>query len=188
MTIEEQFALAAKEQNENLEREVIAGATYLRLINETFGPGSHYYAHGDVIDSENWDENQLKVWKYLWTNDHVSYIHLYELLTEIGTGGAVWRIVEHCLWMSYFCQVEEDEVDEILEQVSHCDDCRCTAIAYQMQFLLFACPMSAETVAALVHSGGMHEFAMMIWEVVEATGQGFYHTELRKNSLQAISG
>ncbi len=184
MTLEEQFANAAKEQTENLEREVIAGATYIKLINEQFGSGSDIYCIDEIKD-ERWDDNQRKVWKYLLTNDHVSYIHLKELLTEIGTSGGVWTVVQHCLWMSYFCLVEPDEVDEILEQTRGCDFCHDTPIAYMMQYTLFAQPMSANVISAIVHVDGMGEFAQMLWEVVEATGLGFEHVESTVSKLQA---
>ena len=75
MTLEEQFAQAAKEQELNLDREVTAGATYLSLINEHFGPGSDYYSEKEPTDPE-WDPAQRKVWKYLLTNEHVNYMHL----------------------------------------------------------------------------------------------------------------
>jgi hypothetical protein len=185
MTIEEQFAKAVKEQTENLDREVTAGATYIRLLNEHFGPGSDIYCHNEHKD-EKWDENQKKVWVYLLTNEHVSYMHLRELLEDIGTSGGVWSVVQHCLWMAYFCTLEtEEEVDEVLAQVKECDYCQDVPIAYIMQYVLFNQPMSAEVVSAIVHADGMWEFAQMMWEVVEATGQGFYHSELRTNSLQA---
>jgi hypothetical protein len=183
MTLEEQFAQVAKEQKENLDREVVAGATYLRLINDHFGAGSDIYSHSEPDDNE-WDPAQQKVWKYLLLNDHLSYIHLCELLTEVGTSGGVWNLVYHSLWLSYFCTVAPEEVDEALEQANQCDYCRDTAIAYMMQFLLFAQPMSAQIVSSIVHADGMGEFAMMMWEVVEATGQGYQHSEIQKNKLQ----
>jgi hypothetical protein len=184
MTIEEQFAQVAKDQEENLEREVVAGATYLKLINENFGSGSDIYYTKEYQD-EAWSPAQSRVWRYLLTNDHLSYIHLTELLREVGTSGAVWSVVRHALWMSYFCMCEtEEEADETIEQAKQCEDCQDTAIVFTMQHLLFAQPMSAQIVASIVHSGGMYEFAQMMWEVVEATGQGFYHSELRQNSLQ----
>ena len=139
MTIEEQFAQAAKEQEENLEREVIAGATYLKLINEHFGAGSNIYCTDEYRDGR-WDSNQQKVWRYLLTNDDVSYLHLRELLTEVGTSGAVWSVVEHCLWMAYFYTVKEEEIDEILEQTRECDYCHDVPIAYIMQYVLFNQP------------------------------------------------
>ena len=184
MTIEEQFANAAKEQTRNLEREVVAGATYIKLINDHFGAGSDIYCKGELQD-ERWDDNQRKVWQYLLTNEHVSYIHLKELLTEVGTSGGVWNVVQHCLWMSYFYTVDPNEVDEILAQTSKCDFCQDVPIAYMMQYVLFAQPMSANIVSAIVHADGMWEFAQLMWEVVEATGLGFEHAESPKKALQA---
>jgi hypothetical protein len=184
MTLEEQFAQVAKEQELNFDREVTAGATYLRLINEYFGPGSNYYSEKETTD-DDWDPAQQKVWKYLLTNDHVSYMHLRELLTEIGTASGVWAVTRHCLWMAYFCFCENDEeVDAVLDQAKECGYCADVPVAHVMQFVLFSQPMSAPVVSAIVHADGMEEFALMLWEIVEATGQGFYHTELRQNSLQ----
>ena len=187
MTIEEQFALVAKEQEENLEREVIAGATYIKLLNEHFGAGSDIYCPDEHLDDE-WDPAQQKVWKYILTNDDLSYIHLTELLKDCGTGNAVWNVTYHCLWMAYFCLCEtEEEVNEVLEKVEECELCRDTAVTYTMQYVLFAQPMSADTVAVIVHSNGMREFCQMMWEVLEATGQGFHHTELHPKSFTPVA-
>jgi hypothetical protein len=92
--------------------------------------------------------------------------------------------------MAYFCLCEtEEEVNEVLERVEECELCRDTAVTYTMQYVLFAQPMSAETVAVIVHSNGMREFCQMMWEVLEATGQGFHHTELNPKSFTpAIAG
>jgi hypothetical protein len=187
MTLETQFALVAKKQEETFEREVIAGSTYLKLLNEHFGPGSDIYCQTEHLDDE-WDPAQRKLWRYLLTNDHLSYIHLTELLKECGTGNAVWNITRHCLWMAYFCFCEtEEEVDEVLEKVEECEHCRDTAITYVMQYVLFSQPMEVEIVATIVHSGGMREFCQMMWDVLEAKGQGFYHAELPKSSLHGAN-
>ena len=88
--------------------------------------------------------------------------------------------------MAYFCLCEtEEDVDDVLEKAKECDYCADVPVAHVMQYVLFNNPMSAQTVSAIVHADGMWEFAQMMWEVVEATGQGFYHSELRQNSLQS---
>jgi len=160
MTLEEQFAQVAAKTEFYREESVRMAAIYLCLINQQLGPGKIFYSESDCDDNDNWSIEQQNVWRYLYDRTYVKYDQIRNLLSSISTAEEVLNLLIHCLWMSAFCVLTEDEteVDELIEQANECENCRRTVWIYMAHWLLHDLPMSFDAISVIVHHDFDDEF------------------------------